>query len=91
MTMTLYEFIMRQVRTMTLDDCIKYMENVSLERKPRSRKARHILRYLRELKKRIERDKCSKDWVEEPMKSTSGVMIRCTRLGDGRKSWNEDS
>ena len=54
MTMTLHEFIMQQVRTMTLDDCIKYMENVSSERKPRSRKARHILRYLRDLKGRIE-------------------------------------
>ena len=35
---------------MTLDECIAYLENVSLERKPRSRKARQILNYLQELK-----------------------------------------
>ncbi len=35
---------------MTLDECVKYLENVSLERKPRSRKARQILNYLQELK-----------------------------------------
>lgn len=35
---------------MTLDECIRYLENVSLERKPRSRKARQILNYLQELK-----------------------------------------
>ena len=35
---------------MTLDECITYLENVSLERKPRSRKARQILNYLQELK-----------------------------------------
>ena len=35
---------------MTLDECVKYLENVSLERKPRGRKARQILNYLQELK-----------------------------------------
>lgn len=35
---------------MTLDECISYMENVSLEQRPRSRKARQILNYLQELK-----------------------------------------
>lgn len=35
---------------MTLDECIAYLQNVSSERKPRSRKARQILVYLNELK-----------------------------------------
>jgi hypothetical protein len=35
---------------MTLDECITYLEHVSSERKPRSRKARQILNYLQELK-----------------------------------------
>jgi len=35
---------------MTLDECIAYLENVSSERKPRSRKARQILNYLQEYK-----------------------------------------
>lgn len=35
---------------MTLDECITYLQNVSSERKPRSRKARQILNYLQELK-----------------------------------------
>ena len=35
---------------MTLDECIIYLENVSAEKKPRSRKARQILKYLLELK-----------------------------------------
>ena len=37
---------------MTLDECIAYLENVSLERKTRrrSRKARQLLKYLQELK-----------------------------------------
>lgn len=39
---------------MTLDECIAYLENVSAEKKPRSRKARQILKYLQELKDIIE-------------------------------------
>ena len=35
---------------MTLDECIKYLENVSAEKTVRSRKARQILKYLQELK-----------------------------------------
>ena len=35
---------------MTLDECIAYLENVSSERKPRSRKARQILNYLQDYK-----------------------------------------
>ena len=35
---------------MTLDECIAYLVNVSAEKKPRSRKARQILKYLQELK-----------------------------------------
>ena len=35
---------------MTLDECITYLENVSSERKPRSRKARQILNYLQDYK-----------------------------------------
>ena len=35
---------------MTLDECIKYLENVSAEKTVRSRKARQILKYLYELK-----------------------------------------
>ena len=35
---------------MTLDECIIYLENVSAEKKPRSKKARQILVYLNELK-----------------------------------------
>ena len=35
---------------MTLDECIAYLENVSAEKKPRSRKARQIFKYLQELK-----------------------------------------
>ncbi len=35
---------------MTLEDCIKYLENVSAEKTVRSRKARQILKYLQELK-----------------------------------------
>lgn len=36
---------------MTLDECIAYLQNVSSERKPRSRKARQVLQYLMELKR----------------------------------------
>ena len=39
---------------MTIDECIAYLENVSAEKKSRSRKARQILKYLRELKERRE-------------------------------------
>lgn len=35
---------------MTLDECITYLQNVSSERKPRSRKARQIIKYLEKLK-----------------------------------------
>ena len=35
---------------MTLDECITYLQNVSSERKPRSRKARQILNYLQDYK-----------------------------------------
>lgn len=35
---------------MTLDECIKYLENVSAEKTVRSRKARQVLKYLQELK-----------------------------------------
>ena len=35
---------------MTLDECITYLEHVSSERKPRSRKARQILNYLQDYK-----------------------------------------
>ena len=35
---------------MTLDECIKYLENVSAEKTVRSRKVRQILKYLQELK-----------------------------------------
>ena len=36
--------------SMSIDECIAYLEKVSSERKPRSRKARKILKYLNELK-----------------------------------------
>jgi hypothetical protein len=49
---------------MTLDECIAYLENVSSERKPRSRKARQILRYLIELKKRRESEQCVCDKLQ---------------------------
>ena len=42
---------------MTLDEYITYLQNVSSERKPRSRKARQIIKYLEELKERRESDK----------------------------------
>ena len=37
---------------MTLEECIAYLENVLAKKKPRSRKARQILKYLYELKRR---------------------------------------
>lgn len=42
---------------MTLDECITYLQNVSSERKPRSRKAWQIIKYLEELKRYRESDK----------------------------------
>lgn len=35
---------------MTIDECIVYLQNVSKEKKPRSRKARQIIKYLQEYK-----------------------------------------
>ncbi len=35
---------------MTLDECITYLENIVIKGKPRSRKAKQILKYLYELK-----------------------------------------
>lgn len=42
---------------MTLDECIKYLENVSAEKTVRSRKARQILKYLQEFKQSKESSK----------------------------------
>ena len=36
---------------MSIDECIAYLENVSAEKKPRSRKARGIIEHLKELKR----------------------------------------
>lgn len=36
---------------MSIDECIAYLENVSAEKKPRSRKARRIIEHLKELKR----------------------------------------
>ena len=41
---------------MSIDECIAYLENVAAEKKPRSRKARQIIKYLQELKAYRERE-----------------------------------
>lgn len=52
---------------LTLGECITYLQNVSSERKPRSRKARQIIKYLEELKKRKESDKRICDKLKKEM------------------------
>lgn len=37
--------------SMSIDECIAYLENVAAEKKPRSRKARRIIEHLKELKR----------------------------------------
>jgi hypothetical protein len=49
---------------MTLDECIAYLQNVSLERKPRSRKARQILNYLQEYKAVLEQNQYDKGYKD---------------------------
>lgn len=71
---------------MTLDECIAYLQNVSLERKPRSRKARQILRYLIELKERNESDKCVCDKLQTELLDTSkGYLDYKAGYDDGIK------
>ena len=49
-------------KIMTLDECIAYLQNVSLERKPRSRKARQIIKYLQEYKAVLEQNQYDKGY-----------------------------
>lgn len=85
---------------MTLDECIAYLQNVSSERKPRSRKARQILRYLIELKERNESDKCVCNKLQtELFDYSKGFLISNYEAGydDGIKkaidilNWERDS
>jgi hypothetical protein len=40
---------------MTIDECIAYLQNVSKEKKTRSRKARQILNYLQDYKNQYDK------------------------------------
>ena len=73
---------------MTLDECITYLQNVSSERKPRSRKARQIIKYLEELKERKESDKHVQDKLQAELFDYSrGFLISDYEAGhdDGIK------
>lgn len=73
---------------LTLDECITYLQNVSSERKPRSRKARQIIKYLEELKERKESDRRVYDKLQAELFDYSrGFLISTYEAGydDGVK------